>query len=153
MLQPWTLGSLNEFASRWRYVENMLLAAAAEGISGVTGIPIENKPRHIKKCDIFGLSDYIIPIWQTLALQNWQTRIQRGDFNMAKAEWYEGKEGNAEHLVYLNSKAKELEKLLSREKTMLIRGAARKKISVGRPGKSRWRCLFCWNRRGYDRYA
>ncbi len=47
------------------------------------------------------------------------------------AEWYEGKDGKAEHLVYLNSKARELEKLLSKEKTMIIRGAAGKKCPLG----------------------
>ena len=50
---------------------------------------------------------------------------------MSKAEWYEGKEGKAEHLVYLNHKAKELEKLLNKEKTMIIRGAAGKKCPLG----------------------
>ena len=50
---------------------------------------------------------------------------------MAKSEWYAGKEGKAEHLVYLNSKAKELEKLLNQEKTTLIRGAAGKKSPLG----------------------
>lgn len=50
---------------------------------------------------------------------------------MAKAEWYEGKEGKAEHLVYLNNKAKELEKLIHKEKTMIIRGAAGKKCPLG----------------------
>ena len=50
---------------------------------------------------------------------------------MAKSEWYEGKGGKAEHLVYLNSKAKELEKLLSKEKTMITRGAAGKKSPLG----------------------
>ena len=50
---------------------------------------------------------------------------------MAKTEWYEGKEGIAEHLVYLDSKAKELEKLLSNEKTMIIRGANGKKCPLG----------------------
>jgi len=50
---------------------------------------------------------------------------------MAKAEWYEGKEGKAEHLVYLNDKAKELQKLLDKEKTMIIRGAAGKKSPLG----------------------
>ena len=50
---------------------------------------------------------------------------------MAKAEWYEGKDGKAQHLVYLNSKAKELEKLLNNEKTMIIRGAAGKKCPLG----------------------
>ena len=50
---------------------------------------------------------------------------------MAKAEWYEGKDGKAEHLVYLNSKAKELEKLLTKEKTMIVRGTAGKKCPLG----------------------
>ncbi len=50
---------------------------------------------------------------------------------MAKAEWYEGKNGKAEHLVYLNDKAKELQKLLNKEKTMIIRGAAGKKCPLG----------------------
>lgn len=50
---------------------------------------------------------------------------------MAKAEWYEGKDGKAEHLVYLNDKAKELEKLINNEKTMIIRGAAGKKCPLG----------------------
>ena len=50
---------------------------------------------------------------------------------MSKAEWYEGKEGVAEHLVYLNNKTKELDKLLNKEKTMIIRGAAGKKCPLG----------------------
>lgn len=50
---------------------------------------------------------------------------------MGKTEWYEGKEGRAEHLVYLSSEAKELEKLLSGEKKMIIRGAAGKKCPLG----------------------
>lgn len=50
---------------------------------------------------------------------------------MAKAEWYEGKDGQAEHLVYLNQKAKELEKLLNKEKTMILRGAMGKKSPLG----------------------
>lgn len=47
------------------------------------------------------------------------------------SEWYQEKEGKAEHLVYLNNKAKELEKLLNKEKTMIIRGAAGKKVPLG----------------------
>jgi len=50
---------------------------------------------------------------------------------MTKSEWYEGKDGIAEHLVYLDSKAKELQKLLSNEKTMIIRGANGKKCPLG----------------------
>jgi hypothetical protein len=50
---------------------------------------------------------------------------------MAKTEWYEGITGIAEHLVYLDSKAKELKKLLNSEKTMIIRGASGKKSPLG----------------------
>lgn len=50
---------------------------------------------------------------------------------MTKAEWYVGKEGKAEHLVYLNKEGKELNKLLDGEKTMIIRGAAGKKSPLG----------------------
>ncbi|WP_265459395.1 hypothetical protein [Enterococcus sp. HY326] len=50
---------------------------------------------------------------------------------MTKAEWYEGKEGRAEHLVYLNKEGKELEKLLDGTKTLIIRGAAGKKSPLG----------------------
>lgn len=55
---------------------------------------------------------------------------------MGKTEWYEGKEGKAEHLVYLNNKAHELEKLLNKEKTMIIRGAAGKKCPLGGRAKA-----------------
>lgn len=50
---------------------------------------------------------------------------------MAKAEWYLGKTGVAQHLVYLDSKANELEKLLKNQKTMIIRGASGKKCPLG----------------------
>ncbi|MHC5374389.1 hypothetical protein ACYSNU_11385 [Enterococcus sp. LJL120] len=50
---------------------------------------------------------------------------------MTKVEWYEGKEGKAEHLVYLNKEGKELEKLLNGTKTLIIRGAAGKKSPLG----------------------
>lgn len=50
---------------------------------------------------------------------------------MPKTEWYEGKDGRAEHLVYLDGKAKELEKLLNNQKTMIIRGANGKKCPLG----------------------
>jgi hypothetical protein len=50
---------------------------------------------------------------------------------MIKTEWYKGKDCIAEHLVYLDSKAKELEKLLNGEKSMIIRGANGKKCPLG----------------------
>lgn len=50
---------------------------------------------------------------------------------MAVSEWYQKKAGRAEHLVYLNKQGKELEKLLNKEKTMIIRGAAGRKSPLG----------------------
>ncbi len=50
---------------------------------------------------------------------------------MEKASWYQPVKGKADHLVYLNSKANELIKLINREKTMIIRGAAGKKSPLG----------------------
>ena len=48
LLQPQTLSSLNPFASIWCCIENMLLSAAAEGLFGVTRIPMPNESEHIK---------------------------------------------------------------------------------------------------------
>ena len=52
------------------------------------------------------------------------------------AEWYQGKSGKAEHLVYLNGKAKELQKLQDGSKTMIMRGAAGKKSPLGGRAKA-----------------
>jgi nitroreductase len=43
LLKPKSLSDLNYFASIWCCIENMLLAAAAEGIFGVTRIPFEEE--------------------------------------------------------------------------------------------------------------
>ena len=48
LLQPKNLSALNPFASIWCCIENMLLAAAAEGIFGVTRIPMTDESEHIK---------------------------------------------------------------------------------------------------------
>jgi nitroreductase len=49
LLKPQDLFALNAFASIWCCVENMLIAAAAEGIFGVTRIPFEATERKILK--------------------------------------------------------------------------------------------------------
>ncbi len=41
--------SLNYFASAWAAVENILLAATAEGLSCAFRIPIGNEPEHVKQ--------------------------------------------------------------------------------------------------------
>jgi hypothetical protein len=46
-----------------------------------------------------------------------------------------GKENRMDHVVYVNSKTLELEKLLAGKKTMIIRGAAGRKLPHGRVSK------------------
>ncbi|MCL2572935.1 MAG: nitroreductase family protein [Defluviitaleaceae bacterium] len=65
LLQPKSLSSLNSFASIWLCIENILLATVAEGIFGVTRIPMENESRHIKRV-IDHPSDYIMPCYIAL---------------------------------------------------------------------------------------
>lgn len=50
---------------------------------------------------------------------------------MEKAEWYMSRDGHSDHLVYLDKKASELEKLLTNKKVAIIRGAAGKKVPLG----------------------
>lgn len=60
LLKPKTLSDLNSFASIWLCIENLLLAAAAEGIFGVTRIPGEAERKEIKEfCQI--PDPYLIP--------------------------------------------------------------------------------------------
>lgn len=49
LLQPKCLSDLNGFASIWCCIENMLLAAAAEGIFGVTRIPFPEEITHLRQ--------------------------------------------------------------------------------------------------------
>jgi nitroreductase len=48
ILKPKSLSDLNGFASIWLAIENLLLAAAAEGIFGVTRIPFETERQKVK---------------------------------------------------------------------------------------------------------
>lgn len=50
---------------------------------------------------------------------------------MSQSTWYQKRDHKADHLVYLDKSAKELEKLLNHTKTMIIRGAAGKKSPLG----------------------
>ena len=58
------------------------------------------------------------------------------------SSWVEGKEGVAEHLVYLNKEGKELQKLLAGEKNAIIRGAAVRKSPLGGRAKVGDRVYF-----------
>ena len=62
ILKPETLISLAPLASIWLCVENMLLAAAAEGIFGVTKVPVGNEPQHIKNV-LRHPDDYVLPCY------------------------------------------------------------------------------------------
>jgi len=65
LLQPKSLSSLNSFASIWCCIENILLAATAEGIFGVTRIPMEEEIQHIK--NMTGHPDgYVMPCYIAL---------------------------------------------------------------------------------------
>lgn len=65
LLQPETLSSLNAFASIWCCIENVLIAAAAEGIFGVTRIPSEAERETIKRF-LNVPEDHEIPCWLAL---------------------------------------------------------------------------------------
>jgi len=65
LLQPETLSSLNAFASIWCCIENILIAAAAESIFGVTRIPSEAERETIKRF-LNVPKDHEIPCWLAL---------------------------------------------------------------------------------------
>lgn len=48
LLKSESLSSLNAFASIWCCIENMLLAAASEGVQGVTRIPFDKEVGYLK---------------------------------------------------------------------------------------------------------
>lgn len=65
LLKPSSLSSLNDFASIWCCIENMLLAAASEGILGVTRIPMREESEHIQT--VIGHPDaYVMPCYLAL---------------------------------------------------------------------------------------
>lgn len=65
LLQPGSLSALNDFASMWCCIENILLAAASEGIQGVTRIPMDEELEHIRKT-INHPDDYAMPCYVAL---------------------------------------------------------------------------------------
>lgn len=65
LLQPSSLSSLNDFASIWCCIENMLLAAASEGILGVTRIPMADESEHIKTV-VGHPENYVMPCYIAL---------------------------------------------------------------------------------------
>ena len=65
LLRPETLSSLNGLASIWCCIENILIASAAEGIYGVTRIPMGGELQQIKRV-IRHPDDYTIPCYIAL---------------------------------------------------------------------------------------
>ena len=65
LLQPNSLSSLNDFASIWCCIENMLLAAASEGLLGVTRIPMAEESEHIKTA-VGHPENYVMPCYIAL---------------------------------------------------------------------------------------
>ncbi len=66
LLQPERISSLNSFASIWMCIENILLAATAEGLFGVVRIPDgEGELQHIKET-IKHPDNYFMPCYISL---------------------------------------------------------------------------------------
>jgi nitroreductase len=83
LLQPETLSSLNSFASILCCIENILVAAASEGIFGVTRIPAENERQSLKA--LLNVADgYEIPCYLALGypeqgtkrMEQYKTQLQ-----------------------------------------------------------------------------
>jgi nitroreductase len=65
LLKPVNLSALNSFASIWCCIENILLAAASEGIYGVTRIPFDEEIEHLR--EVLKIpEDYKIPCYIAL---------------------------------------------------------------------------------------
>ena len=65
VLKPKSLSDLNGFASIWLCIENLLLAAAAEGVFGVTRIPFDDERAQLKTY-LSIPAGYEIPCWIAL---------------------------------------------------------------------------------------
>ena len=65
LLKPKDLSALNYFASIWLCIENMLLAAAAEGVLGVVRIPFESERKTMRQFVCLP-DDYEIPCYLAL---------------------------------------------------------------------------------------
>jgi len=62
LMEPKNLSSLNAFASIWCCIENILLAAAAEGLAGAIRIPSGDEPIHI--AEVLKIpKEYVLPCY------------------------------------------------------------------------------------------
>lgn len=76
LLKPKSLSDLNAFASIWCCIENILLAAASEGIFGVTRIPFEKESEYVKSA-LHVPAEYEFPCWLALGFPDAQARRAR----------------------------------------------------------------------------
>ncbi len=74
LMHPTSLSSLNEFASIWCCIENILIAAASEGIFGVTRIPMKEELEHIKNT-INHPDNYTMPCYIALGYPKSDAKI------------------------------------------------------------------------------
>jgi nitroreductase len=65
ILKPKNLSDLNVFASIWCCIDNMVIAAADEGIFGVTRIPFAEESKSVKET-LHVPSEYEFPCWLAL---------------------------------------------------------------------------------------
>lgn len=82
LLEPQNLSALNPFASIWCCIENILLAAASEGMYGVTRIPFDQELAHIK--DVLHIPpDYEFPCYLALGYPDEQApKIEQSAINV-----------------------------------------------------------------------
>ena len=62
LLEPKTLSDLNDFASIWCCLENIMLAATAEGLGYAMKIPFEQETRHIRET-LKHPEEYVMPCY------------------------------------------------------------------------------------------
>ena len=65
LFKPKTLSSLNPFASIWCCIENILLAATAEGLAATLRIPLGDEPVHIAEI-LNHPKEYVMPCYIAL---------------------------------------------------------------------------------------
>jgi nitroreductase len=73
VLHPETLSGLNAFASIWCCIENILIAAADQGLFGVTRIPFPEESKIVKKALLIPAT-FEFPCWLALGYPAAQAR-------------------------------------------------------------------------------
>ncbi len=82
LLEPEALESLNYFASIWCCIENILLAAAAEGLGAAIRIPAGKEPEHILEV-VNHPKEYVMPCYIALGYPSKAAAvIQQKEYNL-----------------------------------------------------------------------